>query len=507
MVRPRFFKTAIIPMLAAVLTACTVGPDYVRPKVTVPVAYKEIEGWKQAEPRDHLPRGAWWEIFNDPKLNELEEQVNISNQNVAAAEAQYRQALATVKAAQAGYFPTLSLGSSASRSRGSENVGGSAGSGGSGGSGGLAGTGGTGGAGSSSGAPTSFFSLSSIISWEPDLWGKIRRTVESSQASAQASASDLENVRLLAHAQLAQMYFQLRALDSQKQVLDATAGAYQKFLQLTKNRYASGVAAKGDVLQAETQLKAAQALAIDVGVQRSQFEHAIAMLMGKAPSELTIAALPLDMLPPRIPGEVPSELLERRPDIASAERTAAAANAQIGVALAAYYPTISLGATGGFQASDVAKWLVWPSHFWTLGPATLQQTIFDGGLRSAQTEQARANYEAKAASYRQTVLTGFQQVEDNLAAFRILEQEAEVQAEALKAARQSLDVTINRYKSGIASALDVIVTQTIALNNELSAVNILGRRMSSCVLLVEALGGGWSASDSPPAGNEGGKKR
>lgn len=456
-------------MLLSVMASCTVGPDYIRPKMDVPVVYKEIEGWKKALPQDHLSRGRWWEIFSDPKLSELEEQVDISNQNLAAAEAQYRQALAAVKAARSGYFPTLSGGSSVSRSGGRDS------------------------------SPVSSLSLDGIISWEPDLWGKVRRTVESSKASAQASAADIEGVRLLAQAQLAQLYFELRTLDAQKQVLDATAGAYQRFLQLTKNRYASGVAARADVLQAETQLKTAQTQAIDVGVQRSQFEHAIAVLIGKAPSELTIPASPLDLTPPAIPVEVPSELLERRPDIASAERLAAAANAQIGVAVAAYYPTISLNASGGFQASDVAKWLTWPSHFWTLGPGILQQTIFEGGLRRAQTEQARAAYEAKAASYRQTVLSGFQQVEDNLAALRILEQEAEVQAEALKAARQSLAVTINRYMSGIASALDVIITQTIALNSEITAINILGRRMNASVLLVESLGGGWMVSDTPSA--------
>ncbi len=475
MARARHLKKAAIPFLALILAACTVGPDYTRPSITVPVAYKEMEGWKKAEPQDQLPRGSWWEIFNDPKLNELEEQVDISNQNIAAAEAQLRQALAVVKAARAGYFPTLSVGSSTSRS-GKENT-----------------------------PPVSSFSIDGTISWELDLWGRVRRTVESSQASAEASAADLENVRLLAHAQLAQLYLQLRTLDTQKQVLDTTTAHYEKFLQLTKNRYGAGVASKADVLQAETQLRSAQSQSIETGIQRSQYEHAIAVLIGKSPSELSIPVSPLDIGPPSIPTEVPSELLERRPDIAAAERSAAAANAQIGVAVAAYYPSLSLSSSGGFQATDIAKWLTWPSAFWVLGPASLHEVIFDAGLRSAQTEQARAAFEARAASYRQAVLAGFQQVEDFLASLRILEHEAEVQALSLTAARQSLEITTNRYMAGLASALDVIVTQNITLGNELANINILGRRMIGSVQLIEALGGGWSAWDRAPADNEGRK--
>ncbi|MEN6441564.1 MAG: efflux transporter outer membrane subunit [Syntrophobacter sp.] len=479
---PSIIKIFSTATMCLILSACTVGPNYVKPEMKTPVAYKETGEWKVAEPRDHLNRGAWWEVFNDPQLSALEEQVDISNQNLVAAEAQYRQALALVKVARAGYFPVLNAGASASRSQTP-------------GSTGSSGAGGTR-SGSSSNV-SSDFNFSGSASWDLDLWGKVRRSVEAGKASAQASAADLEGVRLAAQVQVAQAYFQLRALDAQKKLLDETAEGYRNFLQITKNRYETGVAARSDVLQAETQYKTTQTQSIDTGVQRAQLEHAIALLIGKSPVELTIPYAPLNALPPAAPASIPSELLERRPDIASAERQAAAANARIGVAEAAYYPTISLSASGGFEASNIAKWFTWPSSFWTLGPALLQQTILDGGLRRAQAEQARAAYDQTVAAYRQTVLTGFQQVEDNLAALRILEQEAGAQEEAVKAALQSLDVTINRYKSGVASALDVIITQTIALNNQLSAVSIMGRRMTASVLLIDALGGGWKAGDLP----------
>jgi NodT family efflux transporter outer membrane factor (OMF) lipoprotein len=468
----------MVGIVLAMLGGCTVGPDYVKPKMPAPPAFKENEGWKVAQPREEVSRGAWWEVFHDPQLNELESQVSISNQNLAVAEAQYREALALVQSARAAYFPTVTAGPSVSNSRASSTYA-------------------TFAKAPGSNPPVPDYLLSGTISWELDIWGKVRRSVEASKASAQASAGTLESTRLSAQAQLAQDYFQMRALDAQKKLLDKTVADYQVFLQLTKNRYAAGIASRSDVLQAETQLKGAQAQAVDTEVQRAQYEHAIAMLMGKAPSELSIPPMPLEGEPPGIPSGVPSELLERRPDIAAAERQAAAANAQIGVAIAAYYPTITLSASGGFQASDVANWFLWPSRLWTLGPAALTETIFDGGLRGAQTAQARAAYDANVATYRQTVLTAFQQVEDNLAALRILEQEGTIQDETVKAARESVDVTINRYKAGTAAALDVIVVQAIALNDETTAVNVLGRRMTAAVLLVEALGGGWNVSDLP----------
>ena len=336
------------------------------------------------------------------------------------------------------------------------------------------------------------FLLPLSLSWELDVWGRIRRLVEASKASAQASASDLVAIRLSMQAQLAQNYFQLRTLDGQREILDATTAAYEKTLALTKNRYESGVVAKADVLQAETQLKTTQAQAIDIGVQRAQLEHAIALLCGKPASVSSVSVSPLRAVPPPIPIGLPSEILERRPDIASAERRMAAANAQIGVAVAAYFPTITLSAAVGFEATDLAKLLDWPSRFWSLGP-TVSENLFDGGLRRAQTAQARAAYDATVASYRQTVLTGFQEVEDNLAALRILENEARVQDEAVKAARQSLEVTLNQYRSGTVSYINVTTAQTIVLINETTALNIRNRRVIASVLLVKALGGGWDS--------------
>jgi len=462
----------VIAGALTLITACSVGPDYVRPTVTVPPAFKEMSGWKMAQPRDDAGKGPWWEIFNDPQLNALEQQVNISNQNVAAAEAQFRQSRALAQAARAAYFPTVTAGASVTRVRNSGTFNNSPG-----------------------GAYTDY-QLPLDLSWELDIWGKIRRSVEAGRASAQASAADLEAIRLSTQAQLAQDYFQLCALDAQKQLLDATVSAYRKFLDLTRNQYASGVASRANVLQAETQLKTTEAQAIDVGVQRAQLEHAIAVLIGKPASLFSIPFTPLAAIPPTIPVGVPSELLERRPDIAAAERSAAAANAQIGVAKAAYYPTITLSVSGGLESTSPSQWFTWPSRFWAFGPA-ISETLFDGGLRRAQTDQARAAYDASVAAYRQTTLTGFQEVEDNLAALRILEQEAGVQEEAVKAARQSVVFTTNQYRAGTASALDVINTQVTDLNNERTAITILGSRMTDSVQLISALGGGWSASALP----------
>ena len=478
---------AIVAGTILLLSACTVGPDYVKPSVETPPAYKEAEGgakWQIAQPKDDVIRGAWWELFNDPQLNALEAQVVISNQNIAVAEAQYRQALALVQAARAGYFPTVGVNGSATRSRTPFISGGSSGSSRT----------------SSSARAVNNFLVSGNASWEPDIWGKVRRTVEANEASAQASAADLASIRLSAQTALAQDYFQLCALDAQKKLFTATVSAYQRFLDLTKNRYAGGVASKADVLQADTQLKTTQAQAIALGVQRAQLEHAIAMLIGKSASVFSIPETPLSLTPPTIPVSVPSVLLERRPDIAAAERLAAAANAQIGVAEAAYYPNISLTATGGFEGSQLSNWLTWPNRLWSIGTAAAE-TVFDAGLRSAQTAQARAAFDASVASYRQAVLTGFQEVEDNLAALRLLEEEAMAQDEAVKSARQSLQVSINQYKAGTISALNIITVQTIALNDEQTAVGIAGQRMTASVLLISALGGGWDTSELKRAGD------
>ncbi|HUH95581.1 MAG TPA: efflux transporter outer membrane subunit [Casimicrobiaceae bacterium] len=461
-------------VLAAALAACTAGPDYVRPGVETPQAFKEQ--WKVAEPRDQGPRGNWWEVFDDSQLNDLVAQLDINNQNIKIAEANVRQARALTAQARAAFFPTVTA--SASATRGSVSGGGNAN------------------AGTSGGKVGNAYNVALDANWELDLWGRVRRNVESTEASAQASEADLAGAKLSAQAQLVQDYLLLRVQDAQIRLLRDTAEAYDRSLQLTKNQYAVGVAGRSDVALAETQLKSTQAQAIDAGVQRAQLEHAIALLIGKPPSDVSIAPAPIEGKFPDIPPGVPSELLERRPDIAAAERRVAAANAQIGVAQAAFFPTLTLSATGGFASSSFANILTAPARFWSLG-AALAQTVFDAGLRQAQTEQAIAAYDATVATYRQTVLTGFQEVEDNLAALRILEEEAAVQEEAVKAARESLAITLNQYRAGTANYLAVIVVQAQALANERSAVNILGQRLNASVGLIKALGGGWKAT--PPA--------
>ena len=467
-------------LLGSVLIAgCTVGPDYVRPAVEMPPAFKEAEGWKLAQPRDQLPRDKWWEVFNDPLLNELVAQVQVNNQNIKVAEANVRQARALTAQARSAFFPTVTANGSATRGSLSgggrnTNVGGNAGNGG--------------------GGVANVYNVALDATWELDLWGRVRRNVESAEAGTQASVADLGAATLSAQALLAQDYLLLRAQDAEIDLLQTTAKAYETSLQLTKNQYAVGVAGRSDVVLAETQLKSTQAQAIDAGVQRAQLEHAIAVLMGKPPSALTIPPAPVNRVFPDIPPGIPSELLERRPDIAGAERRAAAANAQIGVAEAAFYPTLTLSATGGFASSSIANLFSLPSRYWTVG-AALAQTLFDGGLRQAQTDQAIAAYDASVATYRQTVLGGFQEVEDNLAALRILEQEAAVQDEAVKAARESVTITTNQYRAGTANYLAVVVVQAAQLNNERTAVTILGQRLAASVALIKALGGGWS----PPA--------
>jgi NodT family efflux transporter outer membrane factor (OMF) lipoprotein len=451
------------------ISACTVGPNYVRPSAPVSAAFKEVAGWKIAQPGEGRIGEAWWQLFNDPQLSSLEEEVVVSNQNVIAAEAQVRQAKALVQAARAGYYPTVSTAPSITRSRTSSNL--------------------------TTGTSTSStdYSLPFDLSWEADIWGKIRRSIEASRDSAQASEADLAAARLSAQAELAQDYFLLRIQDAQKELLNATVASFQKALDLTQNRYAGGVAARADVLQAETQLKTARAQAIDLGVQRAQLEHAIALLIGKPASTFSLPTAPLAAVFPVIPAGLPSQLLERMPDIASAERRMAAANAQIGVAKAAYYPSISLSASAGLQALSLANWFTWPSRFWALGPA-VSETLFDGGLRHAQTEQVRAAYDATVATYRQTVLTGFQEVEDNLAALRILQAEAQAQDDAVKAANESLTVSLNQYRAGIISYINVTVAQSTALANQRTAVGILGQRLTASVLLIKAVGGGWDAA-------------
>jgi NodT family efflux transporter outer membrane factor (OMF) lipoprotein len=478
--------------LAAILSGCMVGPNYQRPPASAPAAWKEPPppNWKSATPRDELPRGKWWEVFGDPQLDALEEQVAVSNQSIAQAEAQFRAARAAAAVARANLFPTVTAGASATRSRGSTGRGSSAAGSGSGG------TTGTPAASATSAATTSLYQVPIDVSYEVDVWGRVRRQIEAGVATAQAGAGDLETLRLSMQAELAVDYFELHGLDAQRQLFDSTAAAYQKALELTTNRHNQGIASGVDVAQAQTQLETTRSLAIDLGVQRQQLEHAIAVLIGKPPSELTVAVAPIGVQPPPIPVALPSELLERRPDVAADERRMAAANAQIGVQTAAYYPTLSLTAAGGFENGKLADLFSWPSRFWSLG-ASAVETLFNGGARRAATEQARANFDAAAAAYRQSVLTAFQNVEDNLAALRVLDEEAAQQAVAVAAAERSLALSNYRYQGGIATYLEVITAQAAAFANERTAVDILTRRMTASVNLVKALGGGWRERDLP----------
>jgi len=466
---------ASFALLCALISGCTVGPDYVRPEAEAPARYKELNGWKTAQPQDGAIRGNWWELYNDAQLNELASQIEISNQSLAAAQAQFRQARAMVQAARAGYFPTVTAGIAASRYKNSQTTPNTSQS--------FVGT-------------ANNFLAAGDVSWEIDVWGRVRRNVEASQATAQASAAEVASVRLSMQAELAMDYLQLRGLDAQSKLLQETIVAYQQALDLTTLLFKGGAASEADVVQAQAQLKTTQAQAIDIGVQRAQLEHAVAVLIGKPPANFAIPPSPLAALPPPVPAGVPSQLLERRPDIGAAERMMAAANAQIGVAEAAYYPTISLSAIAGFSSQSASNWFAWPSRFFAVGPA-VGEALFDGGLRGALTASARAAYDGTAASYRQTVLTAFQEVEDNLAALRILEQEATVQNDAVSAAQRSVALTTDQYKVGIVSYLNVVTAQAFALSDQRTAVDIATRRMTSSVLLVKALGGGWRASELP----------
>ena len=464
------------------LGGCMVGPKYSRPAAVVPAAFKEPppdsfkegDGWKAAQPLDQVLRGNWWELFGDPQLNALEEQLTIANQDLKAAEARYQQARAMIRFNRASEFPTISAGPGISSERESGNQ------------------------------PfrlaqfpaSGNFVLPFDVSWEADLWGRIRRTVTAAREEAQATAADRENASLSLHAELAFDYFELRAADAQQRLLDDTVKAYTDALQLTTNRFEGGASPKSDVSQARTQLDTTRVADTDIGVQRAQYEHAIAILVGKPPAEFSLAAEPLNMQVPVIPVGLPSQLLERRPDIASVERRMAEANEQIGIARAAYFPTLSLSASAGFEGSSLMNWLTWPSRLWAVGP-TMSQTLFDGGRRRSTSDATLAAYDAAVAGYRETILTAFQQVEDNLAAMRILEQESQQQQQAVADAQQSLELFTNRYTGGVDTHLQVITAQTAALSNERNDVDILRRRMDASVLLIKALGGGWNASTLP----------
>jgi len=462
----RSFKFSSVVAVSFLSACASVGPDYQRPTVATPVQYKEIEGWKPIAPKLADSDMAWWSIYNDSKLDELERQVTVSNESLKATEASYRQALEIVNESRAGYWPTITANASGQRAR-------------------------------AAAAPRisttqDVVSATLAASWVPDFWGRIRRTVESSVASAQASAADLAAARLSLQSTLATDYFSLRVADDLKRLFEETVTAYQATLDITRNQFEAGTAAETDVITAETELQGAQAQLVGVGVQRAQLEHAIGVLIGKTPDQFSIEPAPLTRDVPVTPVGMPSTLLERRPDIAAAERAAAAASAQIGVAIAAYYPDITLSASGGYLGSALAGLFKAANEVWTVGPQ-VTETIFNGGLFRAQVAAARAAYDGSVASYRQTVLSAFQQVEDQLAALRILEEQAEIQQRAVVSAREAVRLTIYQYEAGTVAYTSVVTVQAIALTDEQNLLTTLGNRLSASVALVAALGGGWKS--------------
>jgi len=463
------YRLPTLLALSLALSACAIGPDYQRPQLQAPAQFKQIEGWTQAKPGDALERGNWWQLYGDTELNALAERLNISNQNLAASEAQYRQARALVRGARAAFYPSLS--SSAGATRSSQGSGSSSTT-------------------TSTGGISNSYDLSLNAAWELDIWGKLRRSLESSRAGVEASAAELAALKLSLQAELVQNYLQLRVLDDQQRLLDATVAAYARSLKLTQNQYNAGIVPKSDVSQALTQLKSTQAQAIDLHWQRAQLEHAIAVLIGVPPSELSIAVREQLPVLPELPVALPSQLLERRPDVAAAERRVMAANAEIGVAEAAWYPDLSISANAGYRGSSFADWIDLPNRFWSLGPQ-LALTLFDGGARSAELARTEAVYDQTVAQYRQAVLDSFREVEDYLVQLRVLQQEAAVQEEALEAARESLRLVENQYKAGTVDFNSVVSVQATALSNERSSLGLLGGRLTASVQLIAALGGGW----------------
>ncbi|QRX81551.1 efflux transporter outer membrane subunit [Glaciimonas sp. PAMC28666] len=464
-------NAALVAAFVTLLGGCAVGPDYVRPQIDTPVAFKEDTGWKTATPQQIDANQQWWEIYGDSTLNALIVEANRANQNIRQAEAQYRLARATADVARSGFWPTAGVGVGVGRAQTD--------------TGGVR-------------ALNNNYSASINASWEPDIWGSVRRAVESGEAGTQASAADLAAARLSIQTTLAQDYLQLRITDQLKDLYARTDAAFTRSLQLTQNQYNAGVALRSDVAQAEAQLKTAQAQAIDLNAQRGQLEHAIAILTGKSPAAFSLPAVPSASMSalvahlPLVPPGLPSDLLERRPDIAGAERRAALANANIGVAKAAYFPAFMLGANGAYTAGSLAMWFDTPGRVWSLG-ASLAQTIFDGGLRRAHTAQAIASYDTAVAQYKQTVLSGFQDVEDNLTTLHVLDQEGSVQDQAVAASQLAERLALSQYQAGTTTYLNVATAQTIALTNARTAVQIRGRQLVASVGLIKAIGGGWDA--------------
>lgn len=463
------------------LAGCNVGPKYTRPVVAAPPAFKESapqqapdgSTWKPAEPQDAALRGKWWEVYQESELNALEDELNIANLNIAQSYNNFMAARAQVQQARSNYFPTVSVGPSYSRNRSPQTQ-----------------------ATSNSNPDSNVFNLPFDVSWEPDLWGRVRNTVRQSANAAQVSAADLENVKLTEQTNLAIFYFQLRGQDALEELFLKTVAVDQQSLDLTRVLYKSGLDNDEAVAQAEIALKSAAAAATNAGIARAQFEHAIASLVGEPASTFSIPVKPLTTQAPGIPAGVPSDLLERRPDIAAAERTMAEANALIGVEKAAYYPTLSITGTAGFEASKFSKWLTSPSRYWSGGP-TASETIFDGGLRKSTMAQYRSLYNADVAGYKETVLTAFQQTEDSLAALRLLSQQIEQQQEVVASAQRNLDVATVRYKTGLDPYLNVFTAQSTLLANQQAVITLRVEQMTSSVQLIEALGGGWDNTQLP----------
>jgi NodT family efflux transporter outer membrane factor (OMF) lipoprotein len=479
----RYAAAVISSVVAcAALAACAVGPNYHRPADRVPQRFKEAEGWKPAEPREAASGSAWWSVYDDATLDDLERQIAISNQTLKAAEAAWRQAVALVSQSRATLFPSIAVTADATRSGGA-------------GRGSSASSAGSGGSPSTTPAshPVNDFSLTGSGSWELDVWGKIRRTIESNVASAQASEADLAAVRLSAQATLATDYILLRVADEQKELLDRTVEGYQRALEITRNQYKVGVVARADVISAETQLDGAESQQIGIGVTRATLEHAIAVLIGKAPADFLLTAAKLGATVPVVPIGMPSSLLERRPDVAEAERKMAAANAQIGVAISGFFPDLTLSGSYGFASSVSAGLIKAPNNLWSVG-AGASDALIDFGSRWAGVRIARAAYDGTVASYRQTVLTAFQQVEDQLSTLRILEQQYELQKKTVDSANLSVQLTLNQYKAGTVAYTAVVTAQTLALADAQQLLTIRQNRLTASVALIEALGGGWSTA-------------
>jgi len=461
-------------LASSLLAGCTVGPDYKKPAAPISATFKEADGWKAASPQDELPKGPWWALYQDPQLNALVAQVQLNNQNVALYAAQYRQALALVRESRADLFPTLT--GTASSTRSETGTGSSSSSTGS----------------SSAGGPKNEHSASLSLSWEADIWGKLRRTVEEDRASAQASAADLANATLSAQSTLAQDYFQLRILDQRIALYGDTIKGYQRYLQVIQNKYDEQISSRADLATGKTQLQSAQASMLDLQWQRAQYEHAIALLMGKPPADFALAADPAwQYHVPNVPLGMPSRLLERRPDIAAAERDMAAANAAVGVATAAYYPDLTLSASGGYQGSTVSNLFNVPNRFWSIGPS-LTGTIFDFGATKAAVEQSRHAYDAKVATYRQTVLTGLGEVEDYLVELRTLEPELVARRNSAEAAEESASVSRDQYEAGVIDYLDVATTQATSLSERQTLLSLVATQLVTSVRLQVALGGSWA---------------